>query len=291
MLKGKSMTLKLGLIAGGGALPLEIANTCRDADRPLFVIRLKGFADPSMSAFDGIDAGLAELGKGIKALKRAGCGAVCFAGVVRRPDFTTLIPDLRGLAALPGVILAARKGDEALLRFLVGEFEREGFVIEGAHEVGAGLALGEGPLGEIAPNESHGADIARALEVARAIGGLDIGQGAVVARGLVLAVEAQEGTDAMLSRCADLPIALRGTPESPIGVLAKVPKPMQQHRVDMPTIGVATVVAAAHAGLAGIVGETGAVLVVDRQAVIQRANDLGLFVVGVPRDPGDGAAG
>ena len=284
------MTTKLGLIAGGGALPLEIANVCRDADRPLFVIRLRGFADPSLNGFDGIDAGLAELGKGIKALKRAGCRAVCFAGIVRRPDFSTLIPDLRGLAALPGVILAARHGDDALLRFMIHEFEREGFTIEGAHEVGAGLALGEGPLGRIAPGEAHLGDIARAMKVARAIGQLDIGQGAVVARGLVLAVEAQEGTDAMLSRCADLPTALRGTPEAPVGVLAKAPKPMQERRVDLPTIGVATVMAAAHAGLAGIVGETGALLVVDRQAVIQRADDLGLFVVGVPHVPEDGAA-
>ena len=285
------MTVKLGLIAGGGALPLEIANACRDAGRPLFVIRLKGFAEPSLNAFEGIDAGLAELGKGIKALKRAGCQAVCFAGLVNRPDFSTLIPDLRGLAALPGVILAARHGDDALLRFMVHEFEREGFAIEGAHEVGAGLALAEGPLGRIAPGEAHQTDIVRALIVARAVGKLDIGQGAVVARGLVLAVEAQEGTDAMLARCAELPVALRGTPEAPMGVLAKAPKPIQERRIDMPTIGVATVTAAAHAGLAGIVGETGALLVVDRQAVVQRADDLGLFIVGVPHPPEEGAQG
>ena len=173
----------------------------------------------------------------------------------------------------------------------VHEFEREGFAIEGAHEVGAGLALGEGPLGRIAPGEAHLADIVRALSVARAVGKLDIGQGAVVARGLVLAVEAQEGTDAMLARCAELPIALRGTPEAPMGVLAKAPKPIQERRVDMPTIGVATVTAAAHAGLAGIVGETGALLVVDRQAVVQRADDLGLFIVGVPHPPEEGAQG
>jgi hypothetical protein len=281
---------KLGLIAGGGALPLEIANACREADRPLFVLRLKGLADPALAAFDGIESGLAELGKGIKALKQAGCRAVCFAGIVKRPDFSTLRPDLRGLAALPGVIMAASRGDDALMRFMLHEFEREGFTIEGAHEVGAGLALGEGPLGRVAPDETSLADITRALEVARAIGALDIGQGAVVARGLVLAVEAQEGTDAMLARCADLPSELRGVPGAPVGVLAKAPKPIQERRVDMPTIGVATVMAAAHAGLAGIVGETGALLIVNRQAVIQRADDLGLFIVGVPPEAEAGAA-
>jgi DUF1009 family protein len=119
---------------------------------------------------------------------------------------------------------------------------------------------------------------------------LDIGQGAVVVRGLVLAVEAQEGTDAMLARCAELPAALRGTPEAPAGVLAKTPKPIQERRVDLPTIGVATVMAAAQAGLAGIVGETGGLLVVDRGAVIQRADDLGLFIIGVPHEPEVGSA-
>jgi hypothetical protein len=276
---------KLGLIAGGGALPLEIARACEEADRPLFVIRLKGFADVSLAGFDGIEAGIAEMGKGIKALKQAGCRSVCFAGVVKRPDFSALIPDLRGLASLPGAILAARHGDDALMRFMLHEFEKEGFLIEGAHEVGPGLAVGEGPLGRIAPGEAHQADMARALSVARAIGQLDIGQGAVVARGLVLAVEAQEGTDAMLARCADLPAPLRGTPDAPIGVLAKTPKPIQDGRVDLPTIGVATVMAAAQAGLAGIVGEAGALLVVDRPAVIQQADDLGLFIVGVPLQP------
>jgi DUF1009 family protein len=274
---------KLGLIAGGGALPLEIAKACEEADRPLFVIRLKGFADAALNTYEGIDSGLAEMGKGIKALKQAGCGSVCFAGIVKRPDFSALIPDMRGLASLPGAIMAARRGDDALMRYMLGEFEKEGFLIEGAHEIGARLTLGAGTLGRVSPREEHRADILHALDVARAIGRLDIGQAAVVVRGLVLAVEAQEGTDAMLARCAGLPAVLRGSAEAPAGVLAKAPKPTQERKVDMPTIGVATVMAAAEAGLAGIVGEAGALLVVDREAVIRRANDLGLFIVGEPR--------
>ena len=271
---------KLGLIAGGGALPREVAEHCVNAGRPLYVLRLKGFADPEMDEFDGLEVGLAELGKSIKALKAENCQAICFAGVVDRPDFAALKPDLRGLAALPGAIAAARKGDDALLRFIVHEFEREGFAVEGAHEVVDDLTLPQGVLGQVAPREADQADIARALEVARAIGQLDVGQGAVVVHGLVLAVEAQEGTDAMLVRCAQLPSALRGAPEAPAGVLAKAPKPIQERRVDLPTIGVATVRGAARAGLAGIVGEAGVLLVLDREAVIRTADELGLFIYG-----------
>lgn len=276
---------KLGLIAGGGDLPVRLAGQCRAVGRPLFVIRLKGLADPALKAFDGVETGIAELGKGFAALKAAGCEAVCLAGIVKRPDFAALKPDLRGLKAIPGAIAAARRGDDALLRFMIGEFESEGFHVEGAHEVAAGMTLPHGPLGRLRPGPQHMLDVHKAFHVAGEIGRLDVGQGAVVCEGLVLAVEAQEGTDAMLARCAGLPEALRGAPAAPRGVLAKRPKPIQEQRVDLPAIGVVTVVGAAKAGLAGIVGEAGKALVMDHAAVAKAADELGLFVYGL--DPQD----
>jgi hypothetical protein len=272
---------KLGLIAGGGALPLELAEHCRERGRPYFVMRLRGFAEPALGAHPGADAGIAEIGRIARLAKENGCEALCFAGVVRRPDFAALKPDMRGLAALPGAIRAARQGDDALLRYLMGEFEKEGFVIEGAHEVMGELTLPLGPLGRHAPTADHEADIARALTAAKAIGALDIGQGAVSCDGLVLALEAQEGTDAMLRRVADLPAAVRGAPNVLRGVLAKAPKPIQEERVDLPTIGVATIEGAHRAGLAGIVGVAGKMLVIDRDATAAAADRLGLFVTGV----------
>jgi UDP-2,3-diacylglucosamine hydrolase len=276
---------KLGLIAGGGGLPVEIAEHCQRSGRELFVIRLRGFAGTELVPYAGAEVGIAELGKCFRLLKRAGCAAVCLAGNVARPDFAALVPDLRGLAVLPGAVMAAAKGDDALLRFLVREFEKEGFRVEGAHEVMEDLTLPAGLLGTRAPGERDRADAARALEVAREIGRLDIGQAAVVCRGLVLALEAQEGTAAMLERVGELPEAIRGKPGAAAGVLAKAPKPIQETRVDMPTIGLATVQAAAAAGLAGIVGEAGRLIVLDREAVIAAADDLGLFILGVEPAP------
>jgi len=273
--------LKLGLIAGGGGLPLEVARACTAAERPLFVVRLRGFADKEMEAFPGDESGIAEMGRSIKLLKQAGCKAVCFAGQVNRPDFAALKPDLRGLAAMPGAIAAASRGDDELLRFLMREFERDGFLVEGADQVVAGLAIGEGVLGRIAPTEAHRLDIDIALRAARALGDLDIGQAAVSARGLVLAMEAAEGTAALLTRVAGLPAALRGTSAAPVGVLAKAPKSGQDRRVDLPTVGVDTITAAAAAGLAGIVGEAAGLLVVDRAGTVAMADELGLFIVGV----------
>ena len=272
---------KLGLLAGGGALPVELATWRRNAGLPVFVIRLKGFADPALQAFEGADVGIAELGRCFDVLSRAGCDAVCFAGNVSRPDFGALKPDLRGLTALPGAIAAARSGDDALLRYLVQQFEDEGFNVVGAHEVAGEMLLDAGPAGAVAPGEADAADLARAFQIAGRIGALDIGQGVVVCDGLVLAVEAQEGTDAMLRRLTELPTAIRGTPERPRGVLVKRLKPTQERRTDLPTLGVATLERAAQAGLAGVGAEAGGTLVLDKPRVIETADRLGLFLVGL----------
>jgi DUF1009 family protein len=263
--------LKLGLIAGGGGLPLALARHCVAARRALYILRLAGFASAELDAFPGETRPILDIDGGLAALRREGCEAVCFAGTVERPDFESA-----DAAALPETIIAAKGGDDALLSAVIARFQAAGFSVEGAHEVMDGLTLGAGPLGRLSPAREDAADIDRALLVARTIGALDVGQGAVCRDGSVLAVEAREGTDAMLRRVRDFP---RGV--GPPGVLAKASKPGQDLRVDLPTIGPTTVELAAAAGLAGIVGEAGRVLVVDRAETIRRADDLGLFVTGV----------
>jgi DUF1009 family protein len=274
---------KLGLIAGGGALPLTIASRCEAEGRPLFVIRLTGFADPHLARYPGADIGMAELGKALAALKAADCGAVCFAGIVKRPDFKSLKPDLKGATLLPGIIAAATKGDDALLRKLLSVFENEGYAVEGADDILGGETLPGGALGAIRPTEAQLSDLRKALHVAEKAGELDIGQGAVVCDGLVLAVEAQEGTDAMLARVAGLPQDLRGVDRDRKGALGKAPKPIQDLRVDMPVIGVRTLELAAAAGLAGVGGQAGRLILIDRPNLIATADRLGLFVWGEPR--------
>ena len=274
---------KLGLIAGGGALPLAIAARCEAEGRALFVIRLAGFADPHLARYAGADLGMAELGKALAALKEAGCEAVCFAGTVSRPDFRSLKPDLRGATLLPGIIAAATRGDDALLRKILSVFENEGYALEGADDILGGETLPVGTLGRVAPTAHQLADLKKALHVAEKAGELDIGQGAVVCDGLVLAVEAQEGTDAMLTRVAGLPADLRGAVGAPKGALGKAPKPIQDLRVDMPVIGTRTLELAAAAGLAGIGGVAGQLILIDRPAIIETADRLGLFVWGETR--------
>ena len=274
---------KLGLIAGGGALPLAIAARCEAEGRPVFVVRLTSFADPHLIRYPGLEAGMAEIGRVLAALKAADCVAVCFAGTVNRPDFKALKPDLKGALVLPGIIAAATKGDDALLRKILSVFENEGYAIEGADNILGGETLTVGALGRVTPNEAQLSDLRKALHVAEKAGELDIGQGAVVCEGLVLAVEAQEGTDAMLARVAGLPTDLRGTTGHLKGALGKAPKPIQDLRIDMPVIGAQTIEMAAAAGLAGVGGVVGKLILIDRAAIIEAADRLGLFVWGEER--------
>lgn len=277
------MTGKLGLIAGGGALPLSVAARCEAEGRPVFVVRLAGFADPHLARYPGVDAGMAEIGRVLSALKRAGCDAVCFAGTVSRPDFKTLKPDFKGMTLLPGIIAEAAKGDDALLRKILSVFEGEGYAIEGADDILGGETLPAGALGAVSPTPQQLQDLKKALHVAEKAGELDIGQGAVVCDGLVLAVEAQEGTDAMLARVAGLPADLRGSARDRKGALGKAPKPIQDLRVDMPVMGSQTVELAAAAGLAGVGGVAGKLILIDHPAIVEAADRLGLFVWGETR--------
>ncbi|MBY0423093.1 MAG: UDP-2,3-diacylglucosamine diphosphatase LpxI, partial [Parvularculaceae bacterium] len=204
------------------------------------------------------------------------CDAVVLAGRVRRPDFASLKPDMKGAALLPKIIAAAAKGDGALLSLVVETLEAEGVKVLAPETVLGDLAAPGGALGAFAPSAEDRADIAKAARLVAALGPFDVGQAAVVARGFVLAVEAAEGTDAMLDRCALLPG--RGSERS--GVLLKRPKPQQERRIDLPVVGAETMRRAAAAGLAGVAVEAGGALVVDRAATLAAADSLRLFVYG-----------
>lgn len=274
------MTAPLGLIAGLGDLPVSIAENAVETGQGVYVLRLKGFEEPRLAAYPGDVVGLGEIGKLFTLLKAAGCKDVLFAGIVKRPNFKDLKLDLRGAALLPKVIAEAGKGDDALLRLMVKEMEKNGFNVVGSDTVNAGLLAPSGLIAGPQPTETSLADISRGAHVVAALGDLDIGQGCVVCDGLVLAVEAQEGTDAMLERCGTLPEAIRGTPNTRRGVLVKRPKPGQERRIDLPSVGVSTVEKVAAAGLAGLAVEAGGALMLNREKMEVTAQRLGVFIYG-----------
>jgi DUF1009 family protein len=223
------------------------------------------------------------MGARMDAMREAGVDTVVILGQVARPDLKTLELDDVARAMLPAILAAMSQGDDALLRALLAEHERVGFRVIGADQVMQELLASAGAWGAVSPGESQMADIKHAAKVAAATGALDIGQGVVVCDGLVLAVEAQEGTDAMLRRVGELPQTIRGTQQARRGVLVKRPKPIQERRVDLPTIGVRTIEGVANAGLAGLAVEANAALAVRRADMITAANRAGVFIYGFTR--------
>lgn len=272
------MAAKLCIIAGGGRLPGLLIEKCRETGRDFFVLALKGQADPEIiegSPHEWVRIGNAR--RGFEILKEQNIEELVMAGPVRRPSLMDLRPDLRAVKFFANIGLKG-VGDDGLLRALIAELEREGYRVVGLDSLLPALKAEEGPIGKHSPDEQAKADIQRGRDVLKAMSEADVGQSVVVQQGIVLGVEAVEGTDSLLQRCA--PLKRNG----PGGVLVKLSKQGQETRVDMATIGSDTVRRAAEAGLRGIAIGAGNTIIVDREELIETADNTGLFVVGVAPD-------
>jgi DUF1009 family protein len=271
----------LGIIAGGGPLPGQVADAARAAGRNVFLAALEGFAEPAVVApYEHQFFRLGAVGAIRSALKSRACADVVMIGPVKRPSLLALRPDAEGAKLLAKIGRAAFAGDDGLLAAIIRTLQEDGFRVLGAHDILADVLGPAGLLTKTAPDAAAMADVQRGIAVLSALGAADIGQACVVQQGIVLAVEAVEGTDAMLSRIAS--VARPG----PGGVLVKLAKPGQDRRADLPTIGTATIMNAAAAGLRGIAFEAGGTILANRQEMIQAAEQTGLFMIGISAQQG-----
>lgn len=266
---------KIGIIAGGGNLPKQLINHCTNQNIPFFVVGMHGQTDPALlNDTPHVWTHLGQTSKTIKAMKAQDVKRLVMVGGVRRPALTEIRPDMRTLKLFTRLGKRAF-GDDALLRAIAGELESEGFEIVGAHDVLPNILIEKGVLGKHKPNKAQQRDIERGIEVATNLGQLDVGQSVVVQQGIVLGVEAVEGTDALLSRCTDLKRKGAG------GVLVKITKPQQDKRLDLPTMGIRTIENAIDAGLSGVTLTAGGGLLLDREDMIKLADKAGLFLMGI----------
>ena len=267
---------KLGIIAGGGGAPQRVIDACRSQGRDFFVFCLQGQAEAGLA----MDAPHADLMIGAfsdfkRMVAEQKIGELVMIGRVRRPSLSELKLDWLAAKALAKIGFNAL-GDDALLRAVGTVIEQEtGAKLIGVQDILGGVLLSEGCMGRHSPDTQALSDIARGREVARALGAVDVGQSVIIQQGLVLGVEAIEGTDALIARCAEL------RRDGPAPVLVKMAKPQQDDRFDLPTLGPDTVAAAIKAGLCGIAAEAGRTLIIDRDKVRDMANEGGIFVVGV----------
>lgn len=269
------MPSKLAVLAGRGPLPDQVVRAATAAGREVFVLAFEGETDPAL--VQGVAhrwVPLGAVGRTLKTLHEWGAKEVCMIGPVRRPNLKALKLDWRGMQLLTRLGFRGQ-GDDQVFKVIVEELEREGFRVIGADQVIDALLAPEGPITRARPDGVAEEDIGLGVRVAARLGELDVGQAVVVQQGLVLGVEAVEGTDGLLRRCAHL------RREGAGGVLVKLKKPGQERRADLPAIGPDTVRLAAGASLAGIAVHAGNCLIVHREETVEAADGSGLFIVGV----------
>lgn len=264
---------KLGILAGGGALPSLLTQACESEGRPYFVLGFQGAIDPENCH---ATVRLGAVGEALSILRNEGVSDIVLAGRLKRPSIASIRPDAAAAKLLARIGGAFFSGDNSLLASVVDYLEEQGFKVLGVQDILNSLLAPNGLLGRISPSKDAKADIIAGMKIAHAVGALDIGQSIILQQGYVLAVEAAEGTDALIARCVELK---RDIPHG--GVLIKVKKPHQERRADLPTIGVTTIENIAQAGLAGIAVEAGGTLVIDKKNVAETADRLGVFVMGV----------
>ena len=267
----------LGIVACGGKLPEVLCEAAIAQGRQVHVVAVKGQAEPALARFPHDWVRLGELGHLFGALHRAGCEEIVIIGSLRRPNIWKSGIDLGFFRHLPTILSFRRGGDDNVMSRIVKLFESQGFRVRGAHEIAPSLVAPTGTLGGSAPDQDAENDIRRGFALLDAMAPFDVGQSTVVSHGHVIAVEAAEGTDAMLRRCAELR-QWGGTRRT--GVLVKAPKRGQEMRIDMPVIGARTVELAAKAGLAGIAVAAGQVMIAEQAEMVQLADRHGIFVFG-----------
>lgn len=270
-------------------MPIHVAKAAQAQGRPVHIVAIKGSAAEGVADFSHNWVNIAQLGGMLTAFNRHRCKELVIIGSVTRPNFGDVRVDWGTVINLRALwALRTAGGDSSLLSLIVSFFESKNMHVLGAHQIAPDLIAERGPLGRLKPNQQSEADIEIGRKAVAALGPLDVGQAVVVVRGHIIAVEAAEGTDAVLERCKDLKkwSLARGGPR--VGVLVKCAKPDQDRRIDLPSIGPETVRRAAEARLSGIAIAAGDVLIAEREEVIRLANRLGIFLVGIA-PPASGA--
>jgi UDP-2,3-diacylglucosamine hydrolase len=265
----------LGIIAGSGDLPRQMIKSLTKKGRPFFIVAIEGDTDKETTDnVPHIWINLGAIGEALEALKQAGVKELVLAGKINRPSLKSLRPDAMGAKLMAKLGFALFGGDSAIFKTIVSFLEEHGFIIIGTESVMEELITPTGPIGHNLPDKQAQKDIELGAKLIKAIGEFDVGQAVIVKNGLVLGIEAAEGTDAMIERCA----LIKG--EGKGGVLIKASKPLQENRVDLPTIGDNTLALIHKAGFSGIALEAGKSQIVNRNQVIQMADNMGLFIIG-----------
>ena len=267
------MTSPIGIVAGAGDFPLLAARGVHAQGRKVVMCGFVGHTDPALAkeadAFAMLHLG--QLNKLIVFMKTNGVHELCFAGAISKPKALDLRPDLRAMKLLFSL---RGKGDDAILRALAEDLEREGLRVIQASALVPELCAAQGVLSSRRPTDEEWADIRFGWPIAQTMGKLDIGQALVVRSGIVVAVEALEGTDAIIERGGQL--GGKGC------TLIKIFKPGQDERLDQPAIGSRTLEIMARHGYVCLAYQAGKTLFFEQEQALSIANKANITIVGLP---------
>ena len=269
------METNLCVIAGGGILPRKLADNFDPSGDRIFFLAFRNVTDPEVVAgrhHEWLELG--EIQKAIDAMHRNNVDKVVMAGPIQRPALSSLALDIRALKMLATGGLKAF-GDDGLLSLVAKEIEKEGIKVIGIEQILSGVLTKEGLLAGPKPTKISWDDIKRGLQVLNSLGPCDVGQSIAVQEGIVLAIEAIEGTDQMIERAGSLQRNVSGP------ILIKISKTNQDKRVDLPTAGPETVNNAIRSGFQGLALEANNSLLLDKDRVIEIAEKNSFFVIGV----------
>ncbi len=267
---------KLGIIAGRGDLPAHLISICKDKGITPYIVGFdKQTAPELMDKQVHYWANVGSVSKIINFFKSNDIKDLVLIGGIKRPSFKEIKPDLKAIQILSKISFKAL-GDSDLLNALKAELEHEGFILHAMHEFCDELLISEGDIGKYSPKPEDKVTIDLGLKISQEIGALDIGQSVIVQNGMVIGVEAVEGTDELIKRCAGLQQKGRGA------ILVKSCKPQQDKALDMPTFGVETIINAHKAGFCGIVAQANNVVIADLKNVAKHADKYKIFVTGIP---------
>jgi UDP-2,3-diacylglucosamine hydrolase len=282
MVEAGAPQTSIAIVCGGGTIPGAVADAIARSGRRPVMLAIRGWADPNLvERYTHHWIAVGQAGRLFRLAHAEDCREAVFIGTLTRPALSQIRLDWRTIRMMPRIIRAFAGGDDRLISGIAKLAEETGLRIIGVKDVAPEILVPEGVLGRYQPSARDRTDIACALDLIATLGSFDVGQAVVVANNYVLAIEAAEGTDNMLARIASLREEGRVTTPKGVGVLVKAPKPKQDQRFDLPTVGPQTVANAARASLAGIAVAAGNTMMADPAELIAAADRAGLFVVGV----------
>ncbi len=259
----------IGLIFGETHFPIQILKKVKNKHLKYLIIELtKGRFKKDKHSYN---VSIGQFGKIIKILKDNKCKKVLFAGKVKKPNFSKLRLDFKGLYYIPRIIKNSKLGDAAILKEIIKILKQERISTVSSLTFNPELTLKKGNYSRVKPNKEDKIDIKKAITTLSRLGKYNFSQGTVVRNRKVVSIEGRGGTQKMLKRCKSKKFRNKG-------VLVKFPKKKQDLRIDLPTVGLRTLTQCKLAGLKGLVLKSKQNVFLERKKCISFANKNKMFI-------------